>query len=96
MAIKMVLPPKQKKITVTLSETLIQRLDRQIPARQRSHFIALAVENQLAIEEQLAALAETAGTWTNEKYPELQSDADIDAWLTQLRASWQAPNPFDE
>ncbi|MCA9998461.1 MAG: hypothetical protein KDE56_22015 [Anaerolineales bacterium] len=96
MAIKMALSPKQKKITVTLSETLVQRLDKRIPARQRSHFIALAIENQLAIEEQLVALAETAGAWADKDYPEMQSDTDIDAWLTNLRASWQAPDPFDE
>lgn len=96
MAIKTALSPKQKKITVTLSEALIQRLDKQIPTRQRSHFITLAIENQLAIEEQLAALTETAGTWTDEKYPELQSDADIETWLTNLRASWPSPNQFNE
>ena len=77
-----------QKITVTLPRELIERLDDRVPSRQRSRFIANAIESQLAIEEQLAALEETAGIWTEEKYPNLKSDEDIDSWLQILRQSW--------
>lgn len=77
-----------QKITVTLPRELVERLDDRIPSRQRSRFIANAIESQLAIEEQLAALAETAGLWTEENYPDLKSDEDIVAWLRNLRQSW--------
>ena len=77
-----------QKITVTLPRELIERLDEQIPSRQRSRFIAEAIESQLAIAEQMAALEETAGGWTEEKHPELKTEEDIDAWLQHLRQSW--------
>ncbi len=78
----------QRKVTVTLSEELLAQLDARIPARQRSSFIATAIETQLAIVEQEAALAEAAGAWTDNNHPDMVSEADIDAWLNQLRHSW--------
>jgi len=56
--------------------------------RGRSRFILEAIEGRLAIEEQLAALDETAGAWSDENHPNMKTDEDIDRWLTNLRASW--------
>jgi metal-responsive CopG/Arc/MetJ family transcriptional regulator len=77
-----------QKITVTLPRELIERLDDRVPSRQRSRFIANAIESQLAIEEQMAAVEETAGIWTEENHPELKTEEDIEAWLQNLRQSW--------
>jgi metal-responsive CopG/Arc/MetJ family transcriptional regulator len=77
-----------QKITVTLPRELIERLDDRVPSRQRSRFIANAIESQLAIEEQMAAVEETAGIWTEENHPELKTEEDIDTWLQNLRQSW--------
>lgn len=77
-----------RKITVTLPATLLARLDDRVPARQRSRFIFEAIEERLALEEQLAVLDETAGAWTDENHPEMKTDEDIERWLTNLRASW--------
>lgn len=84
-----------RKITVTLSEDLLDRLDTRIPARQRSRFIAAAIESQLTIAEQLAALDETAGAWSDENHPEMLTDAGIDSWLSGLRHAW-AFHSYDE
>jgi len=43
-----------------------------------------------ALQEQLAAIEGAAGCWSDEDYPELQTDEDIDRWLRELRASWEA------
>ncbi len=75
----------QRKVTVTLPEELLAQLDARIPARQRSSFIATAIETQLAIAEQEAALEEAAGAWTDSNHPDMLSETDIDAWLNQLR-----------
>jgi Mg/Co/Ni transporter MgtE len=82
-----------RRITVTLPATLLTRLDEHVPARSRSRFIFQAIEERLAIEEQLTVLDETAGAWTDENHPDMKTDEDIDRWLTTLRASWgQAEN----
>jgi hypothetical protein len=80
-----------RKITVTLPEDLLARLDTRVPARQRSRFIAEAIESQLTIAEQLVALDETAGAWSDEKHPEMLTDEGIDSWLSDLRQSWGRP-----
>ena len=77
-----------RKITVTLPTAMLARLDERIPARSRSRFIIEAIEDRLAIEEQLAALDETAGAWLDKNHPDMKTDADIDRWLANLRASW--------
>jgi hypothetical protein len=80
-----------RKVTLTLPQSLLVRLDATVPGRKRSRFIAEAVEERLAIAEQLAALEETAGAWTDERHPDMRSDADIDQWLANLRAAWRTP-----
>ncbi|MFQ5854751.1 MAG: hypothetical protein ACE5LU_03790 [Anaerolineae bacterium] len=40
------------------------------------------------MQEQLAAIEEAAGSWSDEDHPELYTDEDIDHWLTELRRSW--------
>jgi len=85
-----------RRITVTLPTTLLTRLDEHVPTRSRSRFIFQAIEERLAIEEQLTVLDETAGAWTDENHPDMKTDEDIDRWLTTLRASWgQAENVAD-
>ena len=77
-----------QKMTVTFPEPLLQRLRERVPARQRSTFIVEAVEEKLALQEQLAAIEETAGCWHDADHPELQTDEDIDRWLARPRLAW--------
>ena len=84
-----------QKITVTLPRALLTRLDEHVPPRQRGRFIAEALEERLALEEQLAALDETAGAWSAENHPDMLTDEDIDHWLDNLRRSWTPPGGPD-
>lgn len=78
----------QRKVTVTLPEELIAQLDAHIPSRQRSSFIAAAIETQLALVEQQDALEESASAWTDDNHLDMMSETDIDSWLNHLRHSW--------
>jgi hypothetical protein len=78
-----------QKITISLPQDLLERFKARIPARQRSVFIAKILEEYLALEEQMNALAETAGCWRDEHHPDMATGADIDNWLKDLRGSWQ-------
>ncbi len=80
-----------QKITISLPQDLAKRFKARVPARQRSVFIAKILEEYLALEEQLTALDETAGCWSDERHPEMATGADIDRWLVDLRGSWQRP-----
>ena len=77
-----------QKITISLPQPLAERLKAHVPPRQRSDYIAKILEEQLALEEQLTALEETSGCWSDENHPNLGSDEEIEAWLTNLRESW--------
>lgn len=80
--------PDRQKITVILPVSLLKRLDERISSRKRSRFIAEAIEQRLALEEQIAVLDETAGAWSDANHPDMQDDEDIDRWIADLRRSW--------
>ena len=77
-----------QKTTVTFPPSVLKRLREHVAPRQRSAFIAEAVEDKLALEEQLDALEKAAGTWSDQDHPDLHTDQDIDRWLSNLRHSW--------
>ncbi len=79
---------RSQKITITLPPIIVKRLNDLVPARQRSHFIAEVLEDRLALAEQMLALEESAGVWTDEAHPELPDNDAIDQWLAALRQSW--------
>lgn len=80
--------PEIQKMTVTFPQSVLQRLQERVAPRQRSAFVVEAVEEKLAVQEQLSALEEAAGSWSDEDHPEMQTDEDIDRWLAELRSSW--------
>ena len=83
------LPNKIQKLTISLPSDLAERFKARIPARQRSLLIAKKMlEEYLALEEQLNALDEAAGSWSDERHPDMVTEADIDNWLKNLRRSW--------
>jgi hypothetical protein len=90
MALKMAKNEAQK-VTITLPKLVLQRLNEVVPARQRSRFISEVLAERLALEEQVLALEESAGVWTEESHPEMKDGAAIDRWLTSLRQSWTTP-----
>ena len=77
-----------QKMTVTFPQQVLRRLSERVAPRQRSTFIVEAVEEKLALQEQLAAIEETAGSWTDEAHPEMKTAEAIDHWLTEFRRSW--------
>lgn len=94
MALKMTDNDSQK-VTITLPRGVLERMNALVPARQRSRFIAETLAERLALEEQLLALEQSAGAWSDERYPELSDDAAIDRWLAELRQSWTTPGGPD-
>lgn len=79
---------ESQKVTVTLPKGLLERLNENIPSRKRSLFIAKAIEEHLALIEQVAALDEAAGAWSLENHPTMRDAAGIDRWLKDTRQSW--------
>lgn len=79
---------EHKKVTVTLPQSLLERLNKRVPSRKRSLFITEAITEQLEQLEQLSALDETAGAWTLENHPTMQTDEGIDKWLKESRQDW--------
>jgi hypothetical protein len=83
-----------QKVTVSFPQSLLQRLNECVPSYQQSRFIAAAIDKQLvviekrlSIEEQLRAIEEGAGAWSDEHHPEMKTGEDIDNWLNNFRYS---------
>lgn len=85
------MPVKEKtseKITISLSKELAQQFKSLVPSRQRSAFIAKLLEEQLALQQQVNALNESAGIWQDKNHPELAADG-VDTWLKNQRKKWE-------
>lgn len=76
------------KITLSLPTALVEQLKALVPPRQRSAFVAEALQERLEEEETLAVLEETAGICSAEDYAYWNTDEDIDRWVRESRASW--------
>ena len=79
------MPTEYQKVTVTLPQELLERLNETVPSRKRSSFITEVVREQLELTEQSSALAETAGSWSLKNHPTMQNDEAIDLWLKDAR-----------
>ncbi len=72
-----------KRTHVVLSEQLVKDIDALIGKRQRSSFLTLAAEKELARLRQIQALKAAAGAWKDKDHPELKQGSG--AWVRTLR-----------
>ena len=63
-----------RRTHVVLSEQLVKEIDTLVGSRQRSGFIALAVERELVRRRQLKALDQLVA-WDEKDHPELKQGA---------------------
>ena len=73
------------KTLIVLPDELGMELKQSIPARQRSRFVAEAVEKQLRSMKYRKILKKTAGTWPDKNHPEMTTQAGINRHLGRIR-----------
>ena len=73
------------KTQIVLPDHLMNELKKTVPNRQRSHFIAAAVEKQLKILKFRRVLKKVAGSWTDKSHPDLKTQADMNRYLARFR-----------
>lgn len=74
------------RINVLLPADVARTLLEVIPPRQRSRFVAEAVERELRRVQLEAALDASAGAWQDEDHPELADGPAIDRWIAEGRS----------
>ena len=73
------------KTLVVLPDRLAAELKHTIPSRQRSHFIADAVEKKLKALKSQKFLARIAGSWTETDHPDLLTQEGINRHIGRIR-----------
>jgi hypothetical protein len=73
------------KTLIVLPDALGIELKQTIPARQRSLFVAEAVEKQLRSMKFRKNLVRTAGIWTEKNHPDTTTQAGINRYLGRIR-----------
>lgn len=73
------------KTLIVLPDDLGAELKHSIPARQRSRFVAEAVEKQLRLMKFRKGIKQTAGTWTDKNHPDMTTQAGINRHLGRIR-----------
>lgn len=80
----------KERINVIFPADVLQELRRLVPSKQRSRIIVEATAERLALLRQREAVKQAAGTWSDEDYPELNTESDLERWLAEIRGPWQA------
>lgn len=78
----------KRRINVTFPEPLLEAMEAVIAPRERNAFIVEATERALRQERLLKAIEKSSGAWSDERYPELRTNEDIDRYVRRLRATW--------
>ena len=76
-----------QQLTVTLSTKLIKQLGTYISPEQLNRFVEKAIADQLAFEQQFAALEQKSDDWWNGKLDAKlsKSEEDLTGWLEDIR-----------
>ncbi len=76
------------RTNVMFPDDLLVELRKTVPARERSAFIAEATRRQLVMLKQRVALHESAGAWSSEAHPELESGTGVYTYRTETEQAW--------
>ncbi len=79
---------EKTKTQIVFPDHLLKRLDQVVKRRQRSDFVAEAVEEKLKRLGAHQALKQVAGIWKNRD--DLKTDADVTRYVKRLRATGAA------
>lgn len=84
--------PKSERVQVILPSRLAARVRSTVPIRQRSAFIADAVETAISREEQMRRQQREleAAIWSDDDYPYLNTREDISEWRDAI---WSGEDP---
>lgn len=80
-------PIKMKKIrtNIMIPVDLAEEIRKVVGPRARSSFLVEAAWEKLERMKLANALKESAGAWSSELHPDLQTQEDINKWLRSLR-----------
>lgn len=68
---------------VPIPASIAAGIDKIAGHRKRSAFVVEVLDREIRRREQLEALEQAAGAWTDENHPELANGAD--AWVREMR-----------
>ena len=73
------------KTMIVLPDELGEELKKTVPVRQRSRFIAVALEKQLRLIRQDLAIRQASGAWTDKNHPHLTAQFGVNRYLAGFR-----------
>ena len=76
------------RTNVMFADDVLEELRRLVPARERSAFVTEATRRHLLLLKQKAALATTAGVWSDADHADLKTDRDMAVYRTRLDEEW--------
>ncbi|MER3459034.1 MAG: hypothetical protein C4309_10795 [Chloroflexota bacterium] len=77
-----------QRVSVVFPSELWEKVKALVPPGQRSRLIVEATRHELHRLELLAALDESAGAWSEENHPGLETMEAIHRWLDEQRATY--------
>lgn len=82
---------KTVKISITLPRDLYEQMKGL--TTNISSFIADGMREYVAREQGRRAIKESAGAWSDDNHPGLQSIEDVDKYVREVRSAWRNAHP---
>ncbi|HLB22589.1 MAG TPA: hypothetical protein VJP07_00695 [Dehalococcoidia bacterium] len=77
--------PLTQRVQVVLPTKIAEMLRKEVPARQRSAFVAECLEERLLIVKRKRLLARETPIWPDKDFPHLNTTSDTLAYLDAIR-----------
>jgi len=77
----------KSKAHLVIPTEILEEVDKIAGKKKRSLFIAEATQEKLEKERFLKTLEETHGAWTDQNYPELRTNKDMERYVREKRQS---------
>jgi hypothetical protein len=87
---EMTVQPKTQRINITVPIALLDELRAFVPKRQRNQFIVAALTQEIRRLKLEHSLQASSGSWSTQDYPALATTTDVEAYVREMRASYQA------
>lgn len=78
------------RVNISLPKAVVEEMRKLILPRKRSEFIAQATKEKLDLLKQQKVLEMSAGKWSDQNHPKLNTQEDMNLYLRETRGNYEA------
>lgn len=78
------------RVNISLPKAVVEEMRKLVLPRKRSEFIAQATREKLDLLKQQKVLETSAGKWSDQNHPKLNTQEEMNLYLRETRGNYEA------